>query len=230
MILWKIWRLFLDEVMVQKTVEAQISSAVYFYIRCLLTKATQHNSNRYSYFGDNNNKALDRMRSDSHVIREYFDGLAETMPTLGRVIEREFDLLEAVFELVSIAAGLSKSDVQDFILLLQKRVRNVAITKFVVGDIYHLVNPGDERATYELIDGMEEVMTAVAPTDEKAASVASDRNTVPGLRIDQILAKHCDESARKRPLQKNALDMAESALKSWRPTFATAIGQQAPGE
>lgn len=221
---------FLDEVMVQKTVEAQISSAVNFYIRCLLSKATKHNSNRNSYFGDNNEKAIERMRADVVVIKEYFDGLAETMPTLGRVIEREFDMLEAVLELVSIAAGLSHSDVQDFVLLLQKRVRNVAITKFVVGDIYHLVNPGEERATYEIIDSMEDTMNAIAPTDEKAVSLAQDRNTVPGLRIDQILAKHCDESKRKRGLKQNAMDLAENAMKAWRPTFNSLTGQLAPGE
>ena len=50
-------------------------------------------------------------------------------------------MLEAIFELVAIAAGVSKSDAHDFILVLQKRVRNVLITKFTVGDLYHLVNP-----------------------------------------------------------------------------------------
>jgi len=220
--------------MVQKTVEAQISSSVNFYIRCLLAKSAQHNSGRNSYFSDNE-KALARMRGDAHIIREYFDGLAESMPTLRRVIEREFDLFEAVLELISIAAGISKSDAQDFVLLLQKRVRNVSITKFVVGDLYHLVNPGEERTVYELIDTMEEVMSAVAPTDDKAVSIAKDRNTVPGLRIDQILAKHCDESKRKRPLKPGALDMAESALKNWRPTFGGGGAQQqqqqqGPGE
>lgn len=212
---------FLDEVMVQKTVEAQITSSVNFYVRCLLAKATEHNSGRSSFFSDNE-KAIMRMRGDIQVVREYFDGLAESMPTLTRAIEKEFDLLETVLELLSIAAGISSSDAHDFILLLQKRIRNVAITKFVVGDLYHLVKPGEERTVYELIDGMEQEMMAVAPTDEKAAKAATDRSTVPGLRIDQILARHCDESERKRPLKQGALDRAEAALRSWRPSFTTA--------
>jgi len=220
---------FLDEVMVQKTVEAQISASVNFYIRCLLVKSSQHNSGRNSYFSDNE-KAFARMRGDVNVIREYFEGLADSMPTLVRVIEREFDLLEAVLELLAIAAGTSKSDARDFILVLQKRIRNVAITKFVVGDIYHLVKPADERTVYELIDTMEQEMNAIAPTDEKAAALAQDRNTVPGLRMDQIMAKHCDESKRKRPLKQGALDMAESALRSWRPTFAGGGDPQVPSE
>lgn len=206
---------FLDEVMVQKAVEAQISSAVNFYLRCLLTKATKHSSGRSSYFSDNQ-KALERMRGDVQVIREYFEGLSGSMPTLGRVIEQEFDLLEAVLEILSIAAGISRSDARDFILVLQKRVRNVSFTRFIVGDLYHLVKPNEEHTVYELIDGMEQEMSAMAPTDEKAASVAQDRNTVPGLRLDHMFAEHCEASDRKRPLKQGTIDRAETALRTWR--------------
>lgn len=210
---------FLDEVMVQKAVEAQISSSINFYIKCLLKKATQHNSNKKSWFGDNQT-ALNRMRGDSAVMREYFDGMAaETMPTMSRVIDKEFKLLEAVLELLSIAAGISKSDAHDFILILQKRVRNVPITKYVVGDLYHIINPTEERSVYELVDGMEEEMNAVAPTDEQAASSAKDRGSVPGLRMDEMMAKHCSESKRSRPLKAGAVEMAENALRGWNMTW-----------
>lgn len=207
---------FLDELMVLKAVEAQVSSSVNFYIRCLLKKASQHSNNKKSFFGDNQ-LALNRMRGDAAVMREYFDGLAaEAMPTLARAIEREFKLLEAVFELLAIAAGISKSDAHDFILVLQKRVRNVPITKFVVGDLYHIINPVEERGVYELIDGMEEEMNAVAPTDEQAASSAKDRGSVPGLRMDEMMAKHCtDNKKRNRPLKAGALEMADNALRGW---------------
>lgn len=216
---------FLDEVMVQKAVEAQISSSINFYIKCLLKKASSHNSSKKSYFADNGT-AITRMRGDSTVMREYFDGLAETMPTLVRAVEKEFSVLEAIFELLSIAAGISKSDAHDFILVLQKRVRNVAITKFVVGDIYHLVQPQEERGIYELIDGMEEEMAAVAPTDEHAATSAHDRNTVPGLRTDEMMAKHCDESKRNRPIKAGAMERAENALRGWRTNWGGAKGDK----
>jgi hypothetical protein len=141
------------------------------------------------------------------------------MPTLGRPIEREFDLLEAVLEILSIASGISSSDAQDFILLLHKRVRNFSITKFVVGDLYHLVNPAEERSIYETIDGMEQTMAAVVPADDRAVSSARDRGTVPGLRVDQILALQCDASKRTRPIQGGALERAEITLKAWRAAF-----------
>lgn len=214
---------FLDEVMVQKTVEAQISSSVNFYIRMILRAASEHNSGRASAFADNE-KALNRMRGDVHVIRDYFEGLAESMPTLNRLIEKEFEFLDTILELIAIAAGISTSNARDFILLLQKRVRNVSITKFVVGDLYHLVNPKQEKDIYETIETMEQQMAAVAPTDEKAASVAQARNTVQGLRVDQMMAIHCDESKRKRPIGKSSMELAESTLKIWRTSMSGRSG------
>lgn len=212
---------FLDEVMVQKAVEAQIASSINFYIRCMLRKASSHNNNKKSSFASGE-AAINRMRGDVTVMREYFDGLAETMPTLERIIESEFSVLEAVIEILSIAGGISKSDAHDFILILQKRVRNVAITKFVVGDLYHLIQPSEERGIYELIDGMEDELAAVAPTDEQAATSAHDRNTVPGLRTDEMMAKHCDESKRSRPLKAGAMERAENALRGWRTNWGGA--------
>ena len=206
---------FLDELMVQKAVEAQISSSVIFYIRCLLTKASKHNSNKKGAFTINES-ALARMRGDSVVLREYFDGLAESMPTLSRAVENEFSLLESVFEIIAIAAGLSNADLHDFVLVLQKRLRNFPLTRLMVGDLYHLVNPAEERNIYELIDGMEEDMATVAPTDEKAAQLAQDRNTVPGLRIDDMVAHHCDQSKRNRPgLKPGTME----ALRTWRSSW-----------
>jgi hypothetical protein len=208
---------FLDEVMVIKIVEAQITSSVIFYIRMLLLKSSQHKG-RDSYFS-NNEVALNRMRGDIQIMRDYFQGLAENMPTLTRVIETDFALMDSVIELLSIAAGLSKSDAHDFILVLQKRVRNIQITKFAVGDLYHLVKPADERSVYELIETMEEEMQAVAPTDERALAAARDRMTVPGLRLDQMMAKHMHENERNRPLKAGNLERAEAALRSWRATW-----------
>lgn len=209
---------FLDEFMVQKVLEALVSASVVFYIRVLLGKASEHKSNRDSYFTDNI-KALDRMSGDISTIREYFDKLTEKFPSLKRNIDREFEILETIQEMVSIAAGLSQSDPHDFILVMQKRIRNIQITKLVVGDLYHLVNPGEERSVYELVDSMEEELIVIAPTDEKAVASAQERSTVPGLRLDQMMAKHCDSSKRKRPFKSNALERTEKMLQGWRATW-----------
>ncbi|KAL7566211.1 hypothetical protein ACA910_011281 [Epithemia clementina (nom. ined.)] len=218
---------FLDEVMVQKCVEAQVSASVNFYISIMLKKASEHNSSSRSYFSDNE-KALTRMRVDIQIIRDYFEGLSGDMPTLTRCIERDFGFLDSVIEVVAIAAGISDSDIHDFVLVLQKTIKNFAITKFVVGDIYHLVKPSGERAIYELIDGMESEMAAVAPNDEQAASIARSRMTVPGLRVDQELAKHIQSTTRNRPLQAGTLERAENALRSWTSTWGGRESTTAP--
>lgn len=207
---------FLDEVMVQKAVEAQIASTVNFYIKSLLIKSSDHNG-RGSAFGDNM-MALGRMRGDILIIREYFEGLVEAMPTLSRVIEQEFGPLDTVIEILSIAAGLSSSDIDDFAILLQKKVKNVAITRFVIGDLYHLVNPADEKPIIEQLEALEEQMIAVAPTDEKAVKTALDRKTVPGLRLDHTMASHLLRSKRKRPVKSQSMEVLDKALDAWRAT------------
>ena len=205
---------FLDEVMVQKCVEAQVQASVNFYVAMIIQKSGEHTSNRNSFFSDND-RALDRMRGDIDVIREYFDGLVESYPTLERVISREFSFLEHIMEVFQIASGDSHSDLQDFVLVLQKAIKNFVLTKFLVGDIYHLVNPADERVVYELIDGMESEMAAVAPNDDKAISIAQNRMTVPGLRMDQNLAMKMQEVDRKRPLEAGTMKKAHAAFSSW---------------
>jgi len=210
---------FLDDFMVQKVTEALVSASVVFYIKCLLQKASIHTSKKDSFFS-NNRKALDRMSGDISTIKEYFDNQAQTMGSLKRIIDREFEVLTAIQEMISIAAGLSQSDPHDFILVLQKRIRNITITKLIVGDIYHLISPASERSVYDLVDSMEEEMTAIAPTDEKAVASAQERSTVPGLRLDQMMAKHCDLSKRKRPFKATALERTENMLQGWRATWA----------
>lgn len=210
---------FLDEFMIQKVVEALVSASVIFYIRSLLGKASLHKSNRDSFFADNR-RALDRMSADVAIMKEYFDEQAKSMASLKRIIDREFEVLETFQEMIAIAAGLSQSDPHDFILVLQKRIRNITITKLIVGDIYHLVQPSGERSVYELVDSMEEEMMVMAPTDERAVAAARERSTVPGLRLDQMMAKHCDQSKRKRPFKSSAVDRTEKMLQGWRATWS----------
>jgi hypothetical protein len=195
----------------------------------LLQASAAHNSSRASKFADNH-KAIARMRDDMRVIKDYFEGLAEGMPTLKRVMESEFDLFEAIIEILSIAAGLSDSDIQDFVLVLHKKVRNIAITKFVVGDLYHLVKPQEEYNINELMDSMHATMQAVAPTDEKAAKTATDRGTIPGLRVDQMMAQCIQENTRKRPLKKGSMEQAENDLNIWKGNVGEKKRFEAPAK
>jgi hypothetical protein len=212
---------FLDELMVGKTLESLITSSVIFYLKILLAKSSSHTSKSKSVWSDNN-RALERIRGDITVIREFFDELADSYPSLPRVIESEFAILDTVHELLTIANGTSQSAERDFVILLQKRIKNIPLTKFVVGDLWHLVNPAGEEDVYNLIDSMEEELVAVAPTDEQAIDVVLARQTVPGLRLDQELAKHCDESRSKRArpgMSRTASEEGELMLNKWKKTW-----------
>lgn len=215
--------IFLDELMVGKTLDALVTATVNFYLKTMLLRSHSFNSNKKPFWS-NNQRALDRIRGDINVMKEYFESLAPSYPSLGRCIESEFEVLDTIHELLSIAAEVSRSTDRDFVIFLQKRVKNLAITKLVVGDLWHLVKPQDEKAIYELVESMEEEMAAVAPNDETAVDVALARQTVPGLRLDQELAKLCDMSKRSRPgLKRSAMDQGEAVLSRWRQTFGNLV-------
>mmetsp|Transcript_13083 Transcript_13083/g.30965 ORF Transcript_13083/g.30965 Transcript_13083/m.30965 type:complete len:1087 (+) Transcript_13083:268-3528(+) len=212
---------YLDELMVGKTLEALITATVLFYIRTLLAKSSAHTSKTKPLWGDND-RALERIRGDIQVMRDFFEELADAYPSLPRVMENEFGVLDTFYELLSIANGSSESTDRDFVILLQKKIKNIPITKYVVGDLFHMVNPAKEEAIYNLIDSMEDELVAVAPTDEQAFDVVLARQTVPGLRLDQELAKHCDESRGKRArpgLSRTATEEGEIMLNRWKKTW-----------
>jgi len=206
---------FLDEFMLKKTVDALVAATVVFYVKCLLLKAEKHNNNKVAYFGDTR-LALERMDRDIKVMRDYFDGLAEGMPALSKVIEKEFSVLTTLEELIRIAAGLSESDASDFIVVLHKQIKDINITKQVVGDLWHLIQPTEERTVWELTESLEESLIAVCPPD--TSKIAQDRMTVPGLRLDETLAKLYIESKRKRPVHAT---VAENMLASMQNKWAT---------
>mmetsp|Transcript_7032 Transcript_7032/g.13258 ORF Transcript_7032/g.13258 Transcript_7032/m.13258 type:complete len:1459 (+) Transcript_7032:892-5268(+) len=211
---------FLDEFMLKKTVDAIVASSVVFYVKCLLLKAEKHNNNKQPYFGDSA-LAVERMDRDIKVMKDYFDGLAEAMPALNKVIEKEFAVLTTVQELIRIAAGISDSDASDFILVLHKQVKDINITKHVVGDLWHLVQPTEERTIWEQTESLEESLLAVCPPDNN--KIANNRMTVPGLRLDETLAKLCIESKRKRPVHATVVEnMLGSLKKNWATTNSEA--------
>ncbi len=203
---------FLDEFMLKKTVDALVASTIVFYVKCLLLKAEKHNNNKIPYFNDCA-KALDRMDGDIKIMRDYFVELAEGMPALSKVIEKEFSVLQTIQELIRIAAGISDFEASDFIVFFHKRVKDVNITKHVVGDLWHLVQPTEERTVWELTSSLEESLVAVCPTDS-SSKTAMDRMVIPGLRLDETLAKLCIESKRKRPVHATAVENMLSAIKN----------------
>ena len=206
---------YMDDFMVVKSMMSLMSATIIFYAKCLLQRAERHRSNKKPFFGDVK-QALDRMTGDVKVMREYFEGLVPKMPSLKKNIEKDFEILATIHELMSIAAGLSVSDAEDFILVLQKRVRDVGITKHIVGDLWHLIAPTEERYVWELVESMEEQLVAIAPKDDALALEVNDRSYVKGLRLDEMAVKLYVKSSRARPVKATAM---ESVVANWRTTW-----------
>lgn len=96
---------------------------------------------------------------------------------------------------------MSDGSIQDFVFAFQDQIKNFDITYAVVGDLYHLVNPSEEKQVYELMK--EEKMEADLKSMNDAAEddPQAEHARVPGLHLVTMLKKHVTESDRKRPGQ-----------------------------
>jgi hypothetical protein len=95
-------------------------------------------------------------------------------------------------------------------------VRDIGITKHIVGDLWHLVAPTEERYVWELVESMEDTLVAIAPVDDALALEVNDRSYVKGLRLDEMAVKLYVKSRRNRPIKANAV---EHIVKSWKTTW-----------
>ena len=103
-----------------------------------------HKSKKVPFFNDNIT-AVERIEGDVKVMKDYFNGFVENMPSLGQVIETEFQVITTILELLRIAIGISDSNVSDFTLILHRKVKDIKITRYVLGDLWHLVKPLEEK-------------------------------------------------------------------------------------
>ena len=201
------WQAYLDPILHIRVLEVMVTAICNFYVKTLVQKSAYHLSINKSIWKHDNRLGLDRMTTDIQIIRDYFDGFAQnSYPTLSRVVGDELEVLETTHEILAIAAGFSKwSDLNDFILLLHKRLQNVTLTKYVVGDIVHLMNPQLEKASYELVDSMVPILDAMT-----SKQGIRDVNAT-GMSLAEILLEVCREShrLRLRPGLKNGDDVVE---------------------
>lgn len=187
--------LWLEELMVRKVVDSLIIATINFYVKCLLAKADNKNA-KESIFKDPKT-AITRIQGDIGVIREYFESLIDVFPALGRVIGNEFEVLDTMVELMMIATGLSNANMEEQVFVLQRKIKDVNLTRLVVGDLWHLVNPGEERSIYEQLDEHETTLKAMAPEGQEPVD---SRTTDTGLRLDQVVLATVGQSSRKRPI------------------------------
>lgn len=199
---------WMDELMVRKLVDGLVKASINFYAKHLLLKA-EKKGNKDSVFTDNK-RAISRIQSDIGVIRKYFEGMIETFPALGRVINEEFSFLKTLFGLLYIAHD-DGDEPELFFVELQKYVRNVDVVRFLVGDVYHLVNPKGEGPIYEVFEKHVDEMRALESGDRHV----DEHYTEKMLRIDLVLIDLLKESKRKRPIKSDTMKNMEKAFGNW---------------
>jgi hypothetical protein len=201
---------WMEEIMVRKAVDALIKASVNFYIKRLLMKA-QKKSAKDSSFSDNR-RALVQIEKDIDVIQNFFEGQIETFPALERVIESEFQVLRTIHTLLLIAAGFDEDSAAiDELPAIQKIIRNLNITKFMVGDLWHLVNPAGEKDIYLMIDEHEDQLKAF---DFKEDHV-DEEHIDPTLQLDRVVINVVGNSSRKRPLKGDAAKQVGDLFGKW---------------
>lgn len=197
---------YLDDLMIQKAIQALVTRFVNYYVELLLQKSPTHKSGQRSYFEDNK-RALDRMNGDAELVREFFLEIAgEENRPLRDAIETEFEFFETIHEIMAVAAGFSGDDIRDYIYAFQTRIQKFELTYAVIGDLYHLVNPSEEKAVYEEMKKMEEELLEYE--DKSPEDESKKHSTVPGLSLVDMLVKHVEDSKDKRTRA------GESAMKS----------------
>ena len=211
-------QLYLSSVMLGKMLDALVQSVVLLYSKGLIGMAPKQVSSKKSIWKKDNQKALDRTAGDIAVMKNYFDCIAEeksTYPTLAHAVESRFEFLYILYELLSIATGCSSSTIHDFVQILHKYLLDFQLTKRVVGDLVHLVNPEMEKRVYEIVDSIQHEPLLSATSD----NAADERAIVPGLCLQKELTRVCNENdkLRIRPGLKmgTAADQAHIMLNMW---------------
>ncbi|CAB9504760.1 Exocyst complex component [Seminavis robusta] len=187
---------YLDDIMIIKALQALVTKCVVYYIEQLLDRATKHKSGRDSYFADNK-RALERMEGDIEVMKGYFDEIAdqEDNRPLKEYIFKEFEIFETYHAVMSIACGVSDEDIRRYLWAFQDYLKSYDMTHAIVGDLYHLVNPGEEATISQQMEEMKDDLMTEDLKDEKEED---EHGTVPGLNLKHMLKKHIRESKDKR--------------------------------
>eukprot|EP00816_Leptocylindrus_hargravesii_P002590 CAMPEP_0196808664 /NCGR_PEP_ID=MMETSP1362-20130617/8649_1 /TAXON_ID=163516 /ORGANISM="Leptocylindrus danicus, Strain CCMP1856" /LENGTH=1290 /DNA_ID=CAMNT_0042183083 /DNA_START=114 /DNA_END=3986 /DNA_ORIENTATION=+ len=204
---------YLDSILYVKSIDALVPATVVFYVNCILAKSENHKNNKEGIFQDPA-RALNRMLGDIEVMKLYFNDLASDMPTLSKVIKKEFGILTAIHQCLCCAAHVSDADISDAILGLHIHIGDVNLTRRCVADLWHLVAPADERDVWDLMEGG--FLESAPQNPPEFRTSASNRLEVPGLRLDIMLVEFYRKTKRKVQCSKaSMIEKINLSLNDW---------------
>jgi Exocyst complex component Sec6 len=191
--------LWMDPTMARKAIDGMVKGCVNFYIRHLMLKASKRSKLALTSCFQSNERAMQRMAGDIKVMRDFFEGLVESFPPLGRIIEMEFALLENIFGLLAIASDLDEeAAAEDFIPVVHKHVRDVDLTGFLCAGLWKLVNPAQVGVVQFILEENREGWAAYGAKDDPI----SQEHVDPTLQLSFTLLGVVDEIKRGGPKAK----------------------------
>jgi len=75
---------------------------------------------------------------------------------------------------------------EEQVFVIQRKIKDVNLTRLAVGDLWHLVNPTEERSIYEQLEEHEATLKAMAP---EGPEPVDSRKTDTGLRLGDYRKK-----------------------------------------
>ncbi len=139
----------------KKLLIALVRTTINFYVERLVNVAETHPRGRLkftrAYFSDVP-QATKRFHDDIQILVNFFNSLSTIVPGMPTEYARDLNLLAVVNELMGIAgtsSSLSSStrnaNMDDFIIVIHKSVRDISVTRSLVGDIWLLTQPIERR-------------------------------------------------------------------------------------
>ena len=92
-------------------------------------RANNHQSNKVAYF-TNVKRALNRVSGNITVVQNYFERFKGQTSSSDTFIDKEILFLEAVYEIMLVAATSSEVDLSNSTSLICKQLHDVSLTKY----------------------------------------------------------------------------------------------------
>ena len=99
--------------------EVLLCATVGFYVKSLLIKVNNHQSNRVAYL-TNEKRALNCVSCDISVVQKYFERFKGQTSSSDSIIDKEILFFKAVYEIMLVAATSSGVDLSNSISLICK--------------------------------------------------------------------------------------------------------------
>lgn len=112
--------------------------------------------------------AIKRMKDDISILKNFLLQFKSTLPTLKRIVERDFLPLISINEFAgNIRNGLNGSVCKDFAMLLCARLQSEALAKLVIGDVIRIIRANDEKKGMKLIHEIHDRLLQISAEARK---------------------------------------------------------------